>query len=77
MGKETFYNSIINELKNIGYTHIYCVGDSLKKDIAPGNSAGAYTIWIPSKWEQDETEQECCVKPTYKIKNIKEILKII
>jgi len=75
--KENFYNSIINKLRNRGYTHIYGVGDSLKKDVAPGNSAGIHTIWIPSIWEQDETCEGCCVKPTYKVKNIKEILKII
>lgn len=75
--EKSIYNLVINKLSNQGYTRIYCVGDSLKKDIAPGNSAGAYTIWIPSKWEQDEAEQGSCVKPTYKVKNIKEILEII
>jgi FMN phosphatase YigB (HAD superfamily) len=75
--EKSVYNLLINKLNNQGYAHIYCVGDSLKKDIALGSSVGAYTIWIPSKWEQDETEQGRCAKPTYKVKNIKEILRII
>ncbi|MCS7109549.1 MAG: hypothetical protein NZ903_02000 [Candidatus Micrarchaeota archaeon] len=45
--------------------------------MALGSSAGAYTIWVPSKWEQDEAEQGCDVKPTYKVKSIKEILEIL
>lgn len=75
--KSNVYNSVIQDLRNRGFKHIYCVGDSLQKDIVPGNSAGVYTIWIKSKWERDGAEEEMSVKPTYVAKNIKEILEII
>lgn len=63
--KERTYISTIKELKKQGYSYIYCVGDSLEKDIAPANTAGARTIWIPSKWEQPKNELERKVEPTY------------
>ncbi|MCD6241174.1 HAD family hydrolase [Candidatus Bathyarchaeota archaeon] len=74
--KENTYISTINELKNQGYAQIYCVGDSLEKDIAPGNAAGVSTVWIPSRWELPENEQEYKVKPTYRISKLKDIIRI-
>jgi len=63
-------------IKNQGYAQIYCVGDSLEKDIAPGNAAGVSTVWIPSRWELPKNEQEYKVKPTYRISKLKDIIRI-
>jgi len=74
--EQRHFDSIMKKLRAMGYTHVYSIGDSIRNDIRPGISAGAQTIWIPSKWEVEKPKerQEC---PKYKIKKIEEILGII
>ena len=70
------FDGTVKFLRDMGHTRIYCVGDSVKKDILFGNSAGADTIWIPSKWEvikPEKTEEW----PKHKVDKIEDILKII
>jgi len=60
----------------MGVTQVYCVEDSIKKDIRPANSIGAQTIWIPSEWEVEQPK-ELKDWPKYKVNKIEEILNII
>lgn len=74
--EEKHFNAVMKTLQEIGYVHIYCVGDSIGKDIRLGNSVGAQTIWIPSKWEVEKPDGPANW-PKYKVKKIEEILGII
>jgi len=74
--EEKHINLIVKKLQNMGYAKIYCIGDSIRKDIRPANSVGTQTIWIPSRWETEKLEQQYD-KPKHKIKKIQEILNII
>ncbi|MEM2111311.1 MAG: HAD family hydrolase [Candidatus Bathyarchaeia archaeon] len=74
--EQKHFKAVMKTLQEQGYKYIYCVGDSIKKDIRLGNSVGAQTIWIPSKWEvgKPDVPANC---PKYKISKIEEILAII
>lgn len=74
--KENHFKLIMKALQNMGYTHIYCVGDSLKKDIRPANSVGAQTIWVQSEWEAEQPK-EPSDQPKHQVNKIEEVLSII
>jgi FMN phosphatase YigB (HAD superfamily) len=73
---EKYLQEIMQKLHEMGFLKVYCVGDSIRKDIRLGNSLGMETVWIPSKWEAEGPEGYADW-PNHKINKIEDILSII
>ena len=54
----------------------FVVGDGIKRDIEPGNKAGAVTVWTPGDFDPG-TPGPGSKRPDYSIKDIGDILTII
>lgn len=70
------FERLAKDLRDQGYSTIYYVGDSIKKDISIGNLVGFETVWLPSKWELTPPKSPTDW-PRYRIQDLNQLPSII
>lgn len=69
---KAYFDQVMNAIENFELETTLIIGDSLSSDIQ-----GACNIGCDSCWISDQSQDFTKVKPTYQIKNIKELIKIL
>jgi FMN phosphatase YigB (HAD superfamily) len=70
------FERLAKDLRDQGYSTVYYVGDSIKKDISTANLVGFETVWLPSKWELNFPENPTDW-PRYRIQDLIQLPSIV
>ena len=71
--KKEFFDYVEKNIDRFEKKHSLIIGDSLSSDIKGGNNAGIDTCFYNPKKLKNNTD----IKPTYEIKDLKELLEIV
>jgi len=68
------FGQLASNLRNLGYSRVYSVGDSLRSDVLPSKQSGVTAVWIQGRYELEKPVDDK-ERPDYTVKNICELLR--